>query len=116
MELPPELGPERRPVALEVVPQVVVVGLEVLGYVAPDVPGEEVPQLGRIAVFPRRPESRFPDRELLAGPRVAAQHRLELALHPHADAPLTRDLPFSGHFVTHPLRHRTRTRSYRCRC
>src|SRR5207249_10250056 len=62
-------------------------------------------QLGRVAVRRHRTVGRFPDRELLARAGAAAEHRLELALLPDADARLAGDLLFGWHVRGHPFRH-----------
>src|SRR5256886_14209278 len=61
-----EPGREGRPVALQVVSQVVVVGPEVLGHAAVDRAGPEVPQLGGGALPPPPTLRPLPDREPLA--------------------------------------------------
>src|SRR5207302_6209853 len=54
-----------------------------------------------IAAGADRTVGRLPDRELLARAGATAEHRLELALLPYADAWLPRDLLLGRHVVAH---------------
>src|SRR5256886_16080979 len=80
VELALELGAERRPVTLQVVAQVVVVRLDILGHGVVDISCLEIPTLRSIAGRAHRAVGRLPDRELLSGAGAAAEHGLELAL------------------------------------
>ena len=110
MDLSLQLGSERRPVALEILTQVVVVRPEVLGHRVVDRARPQVPELRGIAVGPSGAVCGLPDGELLAGPCAAAEHRLELALLPDADPRLTGDLLFRRDLVGHPFGHRMHER------
>src|SRR5437763_12216390 len=67
-----------------------------------DLARPEIPQLRGIAVRAHGAVRRLPDGELLARARPAAEHRLELALLPHADAWLPSDLLLGRYVVAHP--------------